>query len=188
MRVRVAQLFVNKLREVHPKTRERLNTLHTMHSYDTIDLALLKALIDEPRASNAALAERTGLSRNTVHARMKRLTDNGAFLPLDRMVSTVPLGYPLNAWITMRVHQPELQRIADELRAIPEVLQANGLAGPNDLQVYVACRDAHHLFEVDAAILAIEGVERTETTLSVEELIPYRVHPLLEREAQGHAN
>lgn len=155
-----------------------------MHSYDTIDLALLRALIDEPRASNAALAERTGLSRNTVHARMRRMADSGAFLPFDRLISTVPLGYSLNAWITMKVHQPQLQRIAEELRAIPEVLQANGLAGPNDLQVYVACRDAHHLFEVDAAILAITGVERTETTLSVEELIPYRLHPLLHREGR----
>ncbi len=171
------------MREVHSRYAQKPPRLHSMHSYDAIDLTLLKALIDEPRASNAALAERTNLSRNTVHARMKRLVDNRAFLPFDRMISTTPLGYALNAWITMKVHQPHLQRIADELREIPEVLQATGLAGPNDLQLYVACRDAHHLFQVEAAILAIEGVERTETTLSVEELIPYRVRPLLQREA-----
>ncbi|MDF2848247.1 MAG: Lrp/AsnC family transcriptional regulator, partial [Oerskovia sp.] len=45
----------------------------------------------------------------------------------------------------------------------------------------VACRTTDHLFRIDAAILAIDGVERTETSLSMGELIPYRVRPLIER-------
>ena len=44
----------------------------------------------------------------------------------------------------------------------------------------VACRDTQHLFDTDARILAIEGVERTETSLVMGEVIGYRVTPLME--------
>ena len=44
----------------------------------------------------------------------------------------------------------------------------------------VACRDTQHLFDTDARILAIDGVERTETSLVMGEVIGYRVAPLME--------
>ncbi|MBN9185133.1 MAG: Lrp/AsnC ligand binding domain-containing protein, partial [Microbacterium sp.] len=63
---------------------------------------------------------------------------------------------------------------------IPEVVQAHGLSGQVDLLIRVACRDTQHLFDTDARILAIEGVERTETSLAMGEVIGYRVAPLME--------
>ena len=59
-------------------------------------------------------------------------------------------------------------------------MQAHGLSGQVDLLARVACRDARHLFDIDARILAIEGVERTETSLVMGEVIPYRLAPLME--------
>ena len=56
----------------------------------------------------------------------------------------------------------------------------HGLSGQVDLLVRVACRDTQHLFETDARILAIEGIERTETSLVMGEVIGYRVAPLME--------
>lgn len=156
--------------------------------HDLLDLTLLSQLAQDPRASNATLAERSQLSRNTVHARMKRLAAEGAFLSFDRQISTARLGYPLHAWITMTVHQKHLDRIVDALTAIPEVVQASGLAGVSDALVLVACRDADHLFDVDARILEIPGVERTETALSMGDLIPYRVQPLIDRESRRPSN
>ena len=55
------------------------------------------------------------------------------------------------------------------------------LSGQVDLLLLVACRDARHLFEVDARILAVEGVERTDTSLIMGEVIPYRLGPLMEQ-------
>ena len=70
-------------------------------------------------------------------------------------------------------------RITAELARIPEVLQVHGLSGSIDLLARVACRDARHLFDTDARILSIEGVERTETSLAMGEVIPYRVAGLI---------
>ena len=54
-----------------------------------------------------------------------------------------------------------------------------GVAPNTDLLARVACRDARHLFDTDARILSIEGVERTETSLAMGEVIPFRVAGLI---------
>jgi len=156
-------------------------SLRTMHHYDAVDLDLLRALAADPRASYVALAERLGLARNTVHARMTQLEANGAFLAFDRRIDSHGLGYPLTAFLTVVVRQRELARIAEDFAAIPEVVQAHGLSGQSDLLVTVVCRDTDDLFRVDALLLAVEGVVRTETALSMGELIPYRLQPLVEK-------
>jgi DNA-binding Lrp family transcriptional regulator len=152
-----------------------------MSGLDALDLDLLTALGDDPRASLVALADRLGVARNTVYARMARLEEAGAFLAFDRRINPEALGYPLTAFITVTTRQKELGRIAEQLAEIPEVVQAHGMSGATDLVATVVAPDIHRLFDVDAAILAIDGVERTETSLSMGELIPYRVGPLLDR-------
>ena len=154
-------------------------TFRTMGKLDHVDLALLTALAEEPRATVVALAETLGLSRNTVQARMAKLERAGVFLSFERTIASGALGFPLQAAVSVHVRQTELPRIAQELTAIPEVIQAYGLSGPVDLLVHVACRGAHHLFDIDARILSIEGVERTETSLVMNEVIPYRMRPLM---------
>ncbi|MFJ4038720.1 Lrp/AsnC family transcriptional regulator [Microbacterium sp. NPDC090007] len=150
-----------------------------MSKLDTVDLDLLRALSADPRATVVALAEKLGLSRNTVQARMSRLERGGVFLSFERTLSAEALGFPIEAFLQVTVRQAELPAIRDELAKVPEVLQAHGLSGQVDLLVRVACRDTQHLFDTDARILAIEGVERTETSLVMGEVIGYRVDPLM---------
>ncbi|AWB95176.1 AsnC family transcriptional regulator [Agromyces badenianii] len=152
-----------------------------MTGYDAVDKALLAALAPDPRATVVALADRLGLSRNTVQARMARLEASGAFLSFERSIDPAPLGYPLEAFIAVHVQQKLLSQVVDEIGRIPEVIQGHGLSGSIDLLVRVVCRDAHDLFRIDGEILEIDGVERTETSLAMGELIPYRLGPLLER-------
>jgi len=158
---------------------------HTMSTLDHVDLELLAALAGDPRATVVALAERLGLSRNTVQARMARLERSGVFLSYERAISSTALGFPIEAFISVMVRQADLPRITAELAHVPEIVQAHGLSGQVDLLVRVACRDTQHLFDTDARILAIEGVERTETSLVMGEVIGYRVTPLMELARQA---
>jgi DNA-binding Lrp family transcriptional regulator len=159
----------------------------TMGNLDHVDLELLAALAGDPRATVVALAEKLGLSRNTVQARMGRLERAGVFLSYERALSSAALGFPIEAFVNVMVRQAELPRITAELQRVPEVVQAHGLSGQVDLLVRVACRDTQHLFDTDARILAIEGVERTETSLAMGEVIGYRVTPLMELARTGAA-
>ncbi len=151
-----------------------------MSSLDRVDLELLGALASDPRATVVALADRLGLSRNTVQARMARLERSGVFLSYERAISPSALGFPIEAFLNVMVRQADLPRITAELEAVPEIVQVHGLSGQVDLLIRVACRDTQHLFDTDARILAIEGVERTETSLAMGEVIGYRVAPLME--------
>ncbi len=150
-----------------------------MPALDRTDLDLLDALTADPRATVVALAEKLGLSRNTVQARMARLEQSGVFLSFERSLSPAVLGFPLQAFVSISVRQTELPRIISELARIPEVVQAHGLSGSVDLLTRVACRDARHLVDTDARILSIDGVERTETSLAMGEVIPFRVGGLM---------
>ena len=152
----------------------------TMSTLDRFDLELLAALSSDPRATVVALAERLGLSRNTVQARMARLERAGVFLSYERAISSSALGFPIEAFVSAIVRQADLPRITAELANVPEIVQVHGLSGQVDLLIRVACRDTQHLFDTDARILAIDGIERTETSLVMGEVIGYRVTPLME--------
>ncbi|MEX0151739.1 Lrp/AsnC family transcriptional regulator [Microbacterium sp. LMI1-1-1.1] len=156
-----------------------------MTKLDAVDLDLLRALSADPRATVVALAESLGLSRNTVQARMARLERGGVFLSYERALAPDALGFPIEAFLQVTVRQAELPAIREALALVPEVVQAHGLSGQVDLLVRVACRDTQHLFDTDARILSIEGVERTETSLVMGEVIGYRVAPLMQLARRG---
>jgi len=135
----------------------------------------------DPRQTVVALAQQLGLSRNTVQARLASMEKHHAFLAFDHRISPVALGYPLTAFISVHVQQQKLGELAGSLAAIPEVVEAHGLSGRADLLVRVVSNGAEDLFRINGKILACDGVDRTETSLAMNELVPFRMAPLLQR-------
>jgi DNA-binding Lrp family transcriptional regulator len=82
---------------------------------DKTDARMLLALTEQPRATAVALAGLTGLSRNTVQARLARLEQHGVLDSLERQIPPAMLGYPLRAHITTQVTQRRLDEVADAL-------------------------------------------------------------------------
>ncbi|MBN6041118.1 Lrp/AsnC family transcriptional regulator [Amycolatopsis sp. 195334CR] len=154
---------------------------------DRTDARMLLELSAHPRATTSAVADAAGIARNTAQARLARLEEDGALDSFERRVDPAALGYPLTAFVTVRVAQRKLDPVGAELREIPEVLQVHGISGPSDLLVHVVAADADDLYRVAGRILAIPGVERTDTALVMSELVSYRVTPLLHRTAGEQA-
>lgn len=150
---------------------------------DPTDARLLLALLGQPRASAVALTGQTGLSRNTVQARLAKLERQGVLDSVERQIPPSLLGYPLTAFITTQVTQRRLDEVAATLAEIPEVLQVHGISGEIDLLVHVVAADADDLYRIAGRVLAIGGVERTSTSLVMRELVGYRITPLLSRAA-----
>lgn len=155
--------------------------LRTMQALDGTDTRLLIALARDPKRTVVALAQKLGLSRNTVQARLAQLEKKSVFLSFERRINPAALGYPLMAFISVHVQQRKLSQLAQELAQIPEVVEAFGLAGQADLLVRVVSVDAEDLFRINGKILSCDGVERTDTSLAMGELIPFRMEPLLEK-------
>ncbi|MBD1539721.1 Lrp/AsnC family transcriptional regulator [Arthrobacter sp. S13_S34] len=152
-----------------------------MQALDGTDARLLSALAQDARQTVVALAQKLGVSRNTVQARMAQLEKKHVFLSFERRINPAALGYPLMAFISVHVQQQRLALLAKELADIPEILEGYGLTGSADLLLRVVAVDAEDLFRINGKILACEGVDRTDTALAMGELIPFRVQPLLER-------
>ncbi len=147
---------------------------------DRTDRAILHAFVDDPQATGVSISERTGLSRNTVRARLQRYEDDTLLRTFEHRLSPRFLGFPLRAFVTTTVVQRELDVVARALAAIPEVLEVSGVAGEADLVVQIVARDTDDLYRVAGAILDIPAVVRTETALVMRELVPYRAAQLLD--------
>ncbi|NLB47808.1 MAG: Lrp/AsnC family transcriptional regulator [Microbacteriaceae bacterium] len=158
-----------------------------MRTVDDSDRSILLALIDKPRSSIAALAERLRLARNTVQARLGSMEERGVLRNYDRRVHTPAIGYPLTVFMATHVDQHKLESVAARLKHVPEIIQAHGLAGQADILLRLACKDTDDLYRINKTVLAVDGVVRTETWLSVGELIPFDLSRILRRD-RGEAS
>jgi DNA-binding Lrp family transcriptional regulator len=154
-----------------------------MTTLDATDARLLLELVSNPRASGVELAQKLGLSRNTVQARLAKWDAAGALGSIERRVNPRALGYPLAAFVAVVVDQHRLDTVATELADIPEVIEVCGLAGLTDLTVRVVARDTDDLYRIAGQILRIPGVERTNMSLVMQELVGPRIAPLLRQRA-----
>jgi len=150
---------------------------------DATDARLLQALAEDPRASVMALSQGLGLARNTGRARLTRLEAGDALTPFTTRVRPEALGYRLEAYMTVQVVQRSLTDVGTALGALAEVLEVTALSGAADLLVRVAAVDADDLWRISEQVLAMPGVERTDTALALRRYVDHRVAPLLERAA-----
>lgn len=149
------------------------------HLADRNDRSLLRALICSPGATIVALAEATGLARNTVRSRLDRYNKDGTLRSFQRRIDPGVLGYQLHAFVVASVTQRKLARVGESLATIPEVVEVLGLSGITDLMIRVVARDADDLYRIAGRILDVDGVKRTTTGLVMSEMVPYRVEQLL---------
>src|SRR4051812_44566720 len=178
---RSAQGGSRKLRTMPISRTSTHVRLSNVPDVDATDARLLLALNEDPRASVMALSQRLGLARNTVQARLARLESGGVLAGFERRVPPEALRYPPRAHVTVQVVQRSLAEVADGLAHIPEVLEVIGLSGVVDLLVEVAATDADDLWRITEQVLAIPGVQRTDTALALRRFVDHRMTPLLER-------
>lgn len=150
----------------------------SMTSIDALDARIILALDDDPDATILALSRALGIARNTVHARLRHLADDGALKPFSQRLDLRALGYELAAFMSLWVSQTDPGIVAGLLQ-VPEVISAHYTTGDADILAQVAAKNTSDLHRITNAILAVDGVVRTSTAISLDEAIAYRPHALL---------
>ena len=150
----------------------------SMVGIDALDARIILALDDDPDATILSLSRTLGIARNTVHARLRRLAADGALKPFSQRFDLGALGYELVAFMSLSVSQAAPDLVAG-LLGIPEVISAHYTTGDADILVQIAAKNPRDLYRITRTILAIDGVTRTSTVLSLDEAISYRPHALL---------
>ncbi len=146
---------------------------------DALDRALIVALAEHPRVSILELARLIGVARNTVYARLQRLQERGVITGFGPDIDLRALGYSVTAFITIVVAQGNFTDVVAGLAEIRNVLEVHTIAGAGDMQCRVVASSNAGVMEVVERILAIPGVDRTTTAVSLAEQIRYRPLGLL---------
>jgi DNA-binding Lrp family transcriptional regulator len=164
---------------------DEADRMTVMTSLDHLDARILLALDDDPDATVLALASRLGVARNTVHARLRRMTAGGALGSFSKRVDPAALGYPLVAFVWIAISQDATEQATAGLTGIPEIVEMHATTGDADLLAKVVARDPAHLHRLTTRMLRVDGVQRTSTALSLVEAMPHRVRSLLEQAVTG---
>src|ERR1700720_756550 len=96
---------------------------------DATDIRILEALIHDARISIADLARSVGLSPPSVSERIRRLEEAGVIEGYTLAISPMALGLPIAAWLRVRPVPGQLQKVADILHALPEVVECDRVTG-----------------------------------------------------------
>jgi DNA-binding Lrp family transcriptional regulator len=137
-----------------------------MRDGDAKLLALLKANAREPTAS---LARKLGLARSTVQERIARLEREGVIKGYTVRLSDAAEAGRLRAVVMIAADPKQADRVAAELRRMPEVRSLSAVSGAHDM---VATVEAENPAKMDAALDRIgraPGVARTLSSIILSE-------------------
>ena len=139
---------------------------------DSVDRAILRALVDDARISNKDLAEQVGVAQSTCLARVRSLRASGVIRGYHADIDPKALGHDLQAMIAIRL-QPHARGAMAEFTASlsrrPEVLEVYFVAGANDFLVHVATDSTDALRDfVGEQLNRDPAIAGTETALIFE--------------------
>lgn len=151
---------------------------------DTLDVALLRAVHDNPRAGVLELARLTGVARATVGARMSRWEADGVVTGYGPDVDVTRAGYPVQAFVTLEIAQGGLDDAGRDLAAIPGVLEAYATTGSGDVLARLAATSHEDLQQILLEISRSPVVVRSTSVVVLSVVVPARTLPLLEHTAR----
>ena len=132
---------------------------------NTPDELLLSLLRENARASTAQIARRLNLSRTTVQSRIDRLEREGVISGYTVRVHDEYERGQIRAHIMITVHPKQMTSVVAALRAMPELRVLHSVSGSYDLIAVGAVPTVSEMDLLTDRIGAIEGVERTTSSI-----------------------
>ena len=132
---------------------------------DDIDVRLVDALRDDARAPTAALARTLGLSRTTVQSRLERLERQGVIAGYTVRLSDAHERGQIHAYVMMTVSHKQAAAVTSAVRRLSAVRSLQSVSGPFDLIARAVTPTVNDMDALIDALGAIDGVERTTSSI-----------------------
>lgn len=141
------------------------------YKVDNVDLKILEILMQDAKKPYTEVAKKAFVSGGTVHVRMNKLEEAGIVEKTTLKVNYAKLGYDITAFIGIFLQKSALyDQVMAKLKAIPEITNIHYTTGNYSMFTKIHCKDTNHLKQVlHDKIQQVEGIERTETMISLEE-------------------
>lgn len=140
---------------------------------DEVDKKILSLLMKDAMMPYTEIGHRILMSGGTVHVRMNNLQKAGVVKGTTLVLDYAKLGYDLTAFVGVYLDKgSHYDKVIKRLEKIPEVVEAHYTTGVYSIFIKIVCRNTEHLRQVlNDKIQHVEGIERTETIISLEESI-----------------
>jgi len=151
---------------------------------DKIDREIMSIMLEDAKTPYADIGQKLFVSGGTVHVRLKKLIDQGVIQGSKLKVDFSKLGFDIIAFLGIYLEKSHMyESVITQLKEIPEVVSAHYTTGTYSIFAKIMCQDTIHLRDVlSTKIQEIEGIQRTETFISLDESIN-RAPQILEGEA-----
>ncbi|MCC5928609.1 MAG: Lrp/AsnC ligand binding domain-containing protein [Cyclobacteriaceae bacterium] len=141
------------------------------YDIDNVDLKILALLTEDAKMPYTEVAKKVFVSGGTVHVRMRKMEEMGIVKGTTLRMDYSKMGYDITAFLGIYLEKSSLyDEVIKKLNTIPEIVKIHYTTGNYNIFVKMHCRDTRHLKDVlHDKIQKVEGIERTETIISLEE-------------------
>jgi len=129
------------------------------------DQQLLSVLRGNARATTTQLAKILGVSRSTAQKRLERLQTEGVIAGYTVQLSSKYLDQEIKAHVMITVSPRMTADIISQMEKLEGIRAIYSVSGPHDLIAEVAAMSVTDLDGMIDKIIAIEGVERTVSSV-----------------------
>ena len=138
---------------------------------DNTDYKILEILMQDAKKPYTEVAKRVFVSQGTVHVRMGKMEAAGIIEKTTLKVNYSKLGFDVTAFIGIYLEKSALyDSVLAKLKDIWEITNIHYTTGNYSMFVKIHCRDTNHLkIVLHDKIQQVEGIERTETMISLDE-------------------
>ena len=140
---------------------------------DVLDRKILSILVKNAKTPFLEVAKLCKVSGSAIHQRVNKLVDMGVITGSHFSIDPKKLGFQTTAYVGVYLENALLfSDVLNEMKKIPEIVQCHYTTGQYSMFIKIFTKDNIHLKQVlSEKLVAVRGVLRTETFMSLEALI-----------------
>ncbi len=144
---------------------------------DNLDIQILSILMKNATTPYTEIAKELIVSGGTIHVRMKKLEELGIIKGANLEINPQKLGYDICAFLGIFLEKgSQYNNAVKQLKTVNEIVELHYTTGSWSIFAKIICRDTTHLREIlNEQIQSVEGIQRTETFISLEESIKRQI-------------
>ncbi|MFP3318885.1 MAG: winged helix-turn-helix transcriptional regulator [Euryarchaeota archaeon] len=139
---------------------------------DEIDLKILDILKTDARSSLEEISKNVGISKSTVHYRIKRMIDKGIIEKFSTKLNYKALGYDIYALscVKAKYHQHSMEEIAKKIRQVDGVESVFVILGEMDFLITIRAKNKDELKRIVEKIISFPEIDHSSTYLVISEI------------------
>lgn len=134
---------------------------------DDIDIKILNHIQNNPKASNASIGKKIGMTPSAIFERIRKLEVRGVIKGYNTELNPKVLGLGVLAFVFLKVEiGADQSKIEDHLNEVPEIQEAHHIAGEDCYMIKIWALNTDDLGRLLLdKIHPIMGIKETRTTI-----------------------